>query len=148
MIARGVLLASRYFLGLLFAATAIGKLLDNRGFAQVLDSYQLGMRNGALLPLGLAISLLELTIGLNILRGWALRLNVLATLVLHLGYAALALLTLLRGIPLANCGCFGVFLARPLTWATVAEDLSLAAVSLVCWCLLRAGSGEKRLELG
>ena len=32
----------RYFLGLLFISTGIGKLLDNRGFAQVIASYKLG----------------------------------------------------------------------------------------------------------
>ncbi|MCA1674941.1 MAG: hypothetical protein LC799_23050 [Actinobacteria bacterium] len=30
----------RLFLGLLFTATGLAKLLDNRGFAQVIASYQ------------------------------------------------------------------------------------------------------------
>lgn len=137
MIAQSVLLVSRYFLGLLFVSTAIGKLLDNRGFAHVIDNYQLGIPDVALLEFALAISLLELVIGINILRGRALSKNVLATLGFHLGYAGLAFVTLLRGIALSNCGCFGVFLARSLTWSTVGEDLMLAAISLVCWLLLR-----------
>jgi uncharacterized membrane protein YphA (DoxX/SURF4 family) len=143
MIARIAFIACRYFLGLLFVATGLGKLLDNRGFAQVLDSYQLGIPDAVLLPLGLSISLLELLIGLNILRGRALSVNVLATLVFHLTYAALALITLQRGIPLTNCGCFGVFFARPLMRSTVIEDLILAAISLVCWLLLRRQQVEK-----
>lgn len=135
--AKGLALCSRYFLGILFVATAIGKLLDNRGFADVIANYRLGIPGTALLAVALTISLLELIIGINILRGRALRLNVFATLVFHLGYASLAFITLQRGITLTNCGCFGVFLARPLRWATVAEDLVLAAVSLACWLLLR-----------
>jgi Methylamine utilisation protein MauE len=137
MIARCALPACRYFLGLLFVATAVGKLLDNRGFAQVIDNYQLGIPDVALLGIALAISLLELLIGINILRGRSLSMSVLATLGFHLGYASLALVTLLRGIALSNCGCFGVFLARSLKWSTVVEDLVLAAISLVCWLMLR-----------
>ncbi len=132
-----VLAVSRYFLGLLFLATGTGKLLDNRGFSDVLASYQFGLPDALLLPMALAISLTEFAIGWNILLGRSLLLSVLATLYFHLAYASLAVLTLLRGIPLANCGCFGVFLARPLRWTTVVEDLMLAAISLVCWLLLR-----------
>lgn len=137
MTTRCVLLASRYFLGLLFVATAIGKLLDNRGFAKVINSYQLGIQDNWLLAIGLMVSLLELVIGINILRGQALQANIFATLVFHLAYAFLAFVTLLRGMAISNCGCFGVFLARSMTWATVAEDMVLAGISLVCWLLLR-----------
>ncbi|MGH8606317.1 MAG: MauE/DoxX family redox-associated membrane protein [Gammaproteobacteria bacterium] len=139
---RYVLALSRYFLGLLFLATGLGKLLDNRGFAQVLASYQLELPDGLLLPLALAISLAEFTIGLNILLSRGLLHNVLATLGFHVAYASLVLITLLRGIPLTNCGCFGVFLARPLRWMTFAEDLMLAAISLVSWLLLRRAAGN------
>ncbi len=137
MMAQNILRISRYFLGLLFVATAVGKLLDNRGFAHIIDTYQLGIPNSALLGLALSISLLELLIGINILRGRSLRMNILATLGFHLGYASLAFVTLLRGITLSNCGCFGVFLARSLKWSTVGEDLLLALISLVCWLLVR-----------
>ena len=42
----------RLFLGLLFTATGLAKLLDNRGFAEVIASYQLGLPGLLLLPLG------------------------------------------------------------------------------------------------
>lgn len=128
---RTLLWAIRSFLGALFLATGIGKLLDNRGFARVIATYELGIPERGLLPLALAISLLELAVGMNILRGRRLQQNVLATLLFHIGYTALAAATLVRGLPIENCGCFGVFLARPLRWSTVGEDLALAAVSAV-----------------
>ncbi len=140
-----VLAVSRYFLGLLFLATGIGKLLDNRGFSEVLASYQFELPQALLLPLALVISLAEFAIGLNILLGRGLLHNVLATLGFNVAYATLALITLLRGIPLTNCGCFGVFLARPLRWMTVAEDLMLAAISLVSWLLLRRAARKLAL---
>ncbi|MGH8582898.1 MAG: MauE/DoxX family redox-associated membrane protein [Gammaproteobacteria bacterium] len=138
---RYVRAASRYFLALLFLATGIGKLLDNRGFSDVLASYRFELPETLLLPLALAVSLAEFTIGLNILLGRSLLRSVLATLYFHLAYASLAMITLLRGISLTNCGCFGVFLVRPLHWTTVVEDLMLAAISLGCWLLLRRAAG-------
>ena len=130
----------RYFLGLLFVSTGIGKLLDNRGFAEIIASYKLGIAHEFLLPIGLAFSLVELWVGLNLLRGRALPTNALMTLMFHLGYASLATVTLYRDISLNNCGCFGVFWARPLTQMTVVEDLMLSGISL-CYCLLLRNSG-------
>jgi hypothetical protein len=126
----------------LFTATGLAKLLDNRGFAQVIASYQPGLPDPALLALGLLISLAELGIGANLLRGHRLRSNLWATLVFHLGYAALAAITLWRGIMIDNCGCFGVFLARPLSWGTVVEDCALAAVSALAVWLSRDPAGR------
>lgn len=131
---RGLL---RYFLGLTFVATGIGKLLDNRGFSEVIATYQLGIPEFLLLPLALVFSLTELYIGLNLVRGRYLTQSALATLYFHIGYAALGTITMLRGIALTNCGCFGVFLARPLRVVSVVEDLVLAAVSISAWWLLR-----------
>lgn len=39
--------------------------------------------------------------------------------------------TLWRGLAIANCGCFGVFLARPLTAQTVVEDVVMLGMSLL-----------------
>lgn len=133
MIKRQLLLTSRWFLGLLFAATGIGKLLDNRGFAGVIASYQTGLDSALMLPLGLIISLLELYIGVNLLLSRRLVLSLLATLFFHLFYTGLALITLYRGIELDNCGCFGIFWARPLTTTTPIEDLALSLISLLSW---------------
>jgi hypothetical protein len=137
MMARHLFTVLRYLLGLLFVATGIGKLLDNRGFAAVIATYQLGIPELLLLPLGLAVSLAELWIGRNLLQQIRVSGSILATLYFHLGYAGLAAYTLYRGIPLTNCGCFGVFLARPLRPVSVIEDLVLALISLTAWRLSR-----------
>lgn len=131
--APGAMRVGRYFLAALFIATAIGKLLDNRGFAGVIANYQLGLPEPWLLPLGLAVSLAELWIGARLLQGRHIAASAKLTLWFHLGYATLALLTLARGIPLQNCGCFGVFWARPLRPGTVVEDVTLAVISWLVW---------------
>lgn len=123
----------RYFLAALFIATGIGKLLDNRGFAGVIASYRLGLSEPLLLPLALAVSLVELWVGVQLAHGRNIAANAKLTLWFHLGYASLALLTLVRGIPLQNCGCFGVFWARPLRAGTVVEDVTLALISWLVW---------------
>jgi hypothetical protein len=40
-------------------------------------------------------------------------------------------------LKLSNCGCFGVFLARPLDWGTVVEDGVMAALSAALLLLAR-----------
>jgi uncharacterized membrane protein YphA (DoxX/SURF4 family) len=120
----------------LMLTTALGKLLDNRGFADVIATYQFPIPEPLLLPLGLIVSLVELAIGFAILTGFQLRSAALGTVAVHVGYLSLAVITNLRGIELTNCGCFGVFLARPMTWGTVIEDAILLALSLgLLWTL-------------
>jgi hypothetical protein len=77
---------------------------------------------------------------------------------LHIGFAAWAAIALLRGLHIPNCGCFGVFLARPLGWYTVLEDGVVVCVSLLLAWLVRPqehprrqgkqdGSGYRRIEI-
>jgi hypothetical protein len=56
---------------------------------------------------------------------------------MHALYAAWSAVSVLRGLKLPNCGCFGVFLVRPLGWSTVFEDLVLVGASLGLWVLVR-----------
>ena len=54
--------------------------------------------------------------------------------VLHVILLSAVLVSLWRGLAIANCGCFGVFLARPLTSQTAIEDAMMLGMSmLVLW---------------
>ncbi len=129
---RRIGLAARLLLGLVFLATAIGKLLDNRGFAGVLATFDLlPLGPGGLLAVGLVLSLAELAAGLLLLTGR--RLGVAIAAVLSVVNLVAILSALARGLPLANCGCFGVFLARPLTRTTPWEDVALLVLALLAW---------------
>lgn len=119
----------RWLFALLFLTTAVGKLLDNRGFATVLETYQLFPSFG-LLPLALFISLAELILGLWFSSGKYLTHAAWTSVVVNSGYALLAVVTNLRGLILPNCGCFGVFLPRAMTWGTVAEDFFLVGLGI------------------
>ncbi len=126
----------RYLFILLMLTTSIGKLLDNRGFAEVIKTYQL-IPIPIELPLGLAFSLMELALGLCLIRSFRLKECAWALIGLHIGYTLLAVLTLTRGIEILNCGCFGIFWARPLTLVTVFEDLVLLGLSFWFYFLVR-----------
>ncbi len=126
----------KYFFTILLITTALGKLLDNRGFAHVIDSYQFHIPQEFLLPLALFISFFELSLGVSVFQEKRRKFSATFLILVHTGYSALALVTLTRGIPLTNCGCFGVFWARPMSWMTFAEDVILTLLSIIFYFLL------------
>jgi hypothetical protein len=112
----------QYFIGGVIAASAIAKGIDLPGFARVLHTYQV-FPEPLLFSLALTITLVELSLGLWILWGNQLRISVTVAAVMNVGYAGWMTVTLLRGLQLPNCGCFGVYFPRPLTWISPIEDL-------------------------
>ena len=136
-------------LGLLFLATATGKLLDNRGFAEVLRTYDL-FPPGSLLTLGLILSLTELWLAFQLLGNRTAAVGAAGALAVNAMYTGLAVITNVRGLKLPNCGCFGVFLARPMTWSTVTEDASLTLMTAgflsMAW-RLRPGTARELEQL-
>ncbi len=135
----------KWFFALLVIATGIGKLLDNRGFAEVILTYQFGLPLTMALILGLGVSLFELFLGIFIILEKNQVRNGLLLILMHFGYVALATVSNIRGLNLQNCGCFGVFWGRPLTWWTVVEDLILLAASILFYRLCVKFSKTKEL---
>jgi hypothetical protein len=119
-----------WLVALALLATGTGKALDVPGFALVLAEYRL-------LPVGsepfvaLAVTLAELGLAMALLHPATRVMAAWGAVLLFMANAAVLSLTLLRGVPLANCGCFGVFLARPLRVWTPLEDIVLAALAIL-----------------
>lgn len=134
----------RYLIGLVLVATGIGKLLDLVGFANVISTYQVFSPSFPLYFIGLLISVGEVILGVWLFSGKYLKWAALLALLMHLSYAAWSAFALFRGLKLANCGCFGVFLARPLSISTVYEDLFM---SLLCLLLFLLGIRFERKPL-
>ena len=127
----------KYFFILLLFSTAIGKLLDIPGFADVIATYQLGISGRFATALALGVSLFELELAFYIARKpLSLIAGPILTL-MHSAYTVLAIITVSRGLELENCGCFGVFLSRPMTSITIVEDLILTGLSAMYWWLSR-----------
>ena len=98
----------KYFFILLLIFTAIGKLLDIPGFAEIIATYQLGISGHLATVLGLGLALFELGLALYMIRKpLSLVVGPLLTL-MHSTYTLLAIITVSRGIELENCGCFAV----------------------------------------
>jgi len=131
-------------IGCVLLLAAIGKLLDNRHFAEVLSQWQLFPR-WSLLPLGVVTSVAELVLAIWLFSGWKLAGAALLSVLFHLGYTIATILTLLRGIRLSDCGCFGILFPHPLNWAMAVEDIGFAALSFILYLLART-TGESKIR--
>jgi hypothetical protein len=125
-----------WLIGSVLLLAAIGKLLDNRHFAEVLAQWQL-VPGWSLLPLGVVTSLAELFLALWLFSGWRLDRAALLSVLFHLGYTVATTITLLRGIRLPDCGCFGILFPHPLNWTMAVEDIGFGVLSLILYLLAR-----------
>ena len=140
-----VTLVLRVLFIILMFTTGIGKLLDIPGFAKVIETYQMGISGYFAIAVGFSLAMFEFQLGVYLICKPKSALSGLLLTFMHLGYTALAIITLVRGIPIENCGCFGVFLARPMTTQTVFEDLFLVLLSALFWYLLKKKQSELSL---
>ena len=123
-------------LRLLFAAlllvTGGAKLLDIEGFAAVVDSYAL-LPALLITPSTWALAIMEIGLGLWLLSNRRLGAAAVLLIALHLLYLLWLMVALARGLSLPNCGCFGVYWPRPLTWFSPLEDLALLLLATLLW---------------
>ncbi len=121
--------ALRYAIACILLLTGLGKLLDVPGFVEILKTYQ-ALPGWSLVWVAVSLVLVELKTAEWLFRGRTVVLGAFASLVLHSAFTLWAAVTLLRGVEVPNCGCFGVFWARPLTPWTLVEDLVMVSASL------------------
>lgn len=132
-------------LGGLFTAMAAFQLADLPGFVRVLEAFQLGGSGNAWI---LAVMLLGWRAGQRpVAAGHTPRHPVVPALVFALTsvlWSALAAQAFGRGLTLANCGCFGVYLAQPLRWWVLPQDAALLGYSAL---LLRTATAAPRVHV-
>lgn len=128
----------RLLVGGLLLASALGKSLDLRGFVDVLVTYRL-FPDWSLWFLAFGITGIEWGLTTWILVGWQLPTGALLAMMLNGLYAMGLILTLLRGIDLPNCGCYGVFFPQPLRWYSPLEDLALVGLGYVLYVSAKKG---------
>ncbi|MBI3295543.1 MAG: hypothetical protein HYZ71_12530 [Deltaproteobacteria bacterium] len=132
--------ALRYFFQYTIALTlliaAIGKLLDNRFAAGLFAQWQI-FPNWSYLVLPLIASLSELGLSLWLFSGKALPRAALLSVIFHGTYTLLTVITLLRGIRLPDCGCFGILYAHPLDWVMAVEDAAYVFCSFVLYLIAK-----------
>lgn len=122
----------RWFFVLLLAASSIGKLADMPGFYAVIESYALLPE--AVIPISAwTLAIFESALAIWLAMAKRIEVAALSVIALHVVYLIWLAIALARGLDIPNCGCFGVFWARPLTLFTLLEDLILLALAIVLW---------------
>ncbi|GBP98777.1 hypothetical protein SSP531S_01700 [Streptomyces spongiicola] len=129
----------RLVLGALFVAMAAGQLASLRQMPGILAGYGL-VAGSAAAVLAVALIVGELVCGV-----WFLarpRSRALAPVLVFTGvavvWALLAVQAFARGLTVANCGCFGVYLVQRLSWFVLVQD---ALLLLYAGVLLRTALG-------
>jgi len=120
----------RFFVGLILISTGIGKGLDMSGFVSILASYQL-MPHYLNVLFAYTLPFIELGTGIGLILAIKRIQMAWLAVAIHVLMLCTVIITLSRGIVVPNCGCFGVFLARPLSTVTAIEDLVMLTMSLL-----------------
>ena len=127
-LARRVRPSARTVLAVLLLAMAAGQLSDVGGFARILATYRV-FPSGLLTPVAWMVAGVEAMAGVLLLG--ARRCGGWWALLVAVAWAALGLQAFARGLPVHNCGCFGVHLGQPLRWWVLLEDAEF--VALAAW---------------
>jgi Methylamine utilisation protein MauE len=120
--------------GLLVAGMAAGQLASLEAFGAALESYEL---LGPFVPaakLGLPVLELAVAVGLLLSRRLPSLVSQVAGLLgllVALVWATLAAQAFARGLVVANCGCFGAYLAQSLRWWVLLEDAYMLALAFL-----------------
>ena len=123
---------ARIVIGVVCLASALGKSLDLPGFVEVLATYRLFPDRG-LWAIAFIVTGLEWALAVWLLAGRRIETGALLALILYGSYAAGLTITLLRGLDLPNCGCYGVFFPQPLRWYSPLEDMVLVGMCYALW---------------
>lgn len=126
----------RGLFALLLFTTTVTKLMDMPGFYAVIATYKV-LPAVLIAPSAWALVLTELLLFAWLVWGRQLRWVGLALIAMHTVYLVWISVALARGLELDNCGCFGVYFARPLRWYTPLEDLVLIVMAVAFWALAK-----------
>jgi uncharacterized membrane protein YphA (DoxX/SURF4 family) len=118
----------RWAFALLLTIAGATKLADMRGFYAVVEAYR--VLPEVMVPIAAwVLAIGELALAAWLLSARAPRAAASALVVLHVVYFGWISVAALRGLEIANCGCFGVYWPRPLTALTFVEDAVLIALA-------------------
>lgn len=108
-----LLVIIRVCMGCLFIVSGFGKLIEpTQNFLYIVQSYELF---GTVLEKAAAYAVpwVELFLGIFLILGLGLKWVLRALLILIVMFILILSQALIRGLPLADCGCFGDFISFP-----------------------------------
>lgn len=125
----------RTVLGTVYTAMAVGQLASFGHMPRILSTYGL-VTGGAATALAVALIAGELVCGVWFLarpRSKAVA-PVWVFTAVSVVWTVLAVQAYARGLAVANCGCFGIYLTQQLSWFVLLQD---ALTLFYAWLLLR-----------
>lgn len=129
----------RWLLGLVFLASALGKIADPAGFADNVAGYRL-LPNVVVNPFAMVLPWLEALVGLSLLNRVAHRGSALLAVLLNVVFLGAVGSAMARGLDV-DCGCFTVAKSK-VGWELVARDVVLLGMSLVVLFARTGKSGD------
>jgi Methylamine utilisation protein MauE len=137
----------RIVLGTVFTAMALGQLASIGEMPRILAAYGL-VDHAAVMVVAVALIVGELVCGVWFLARPRSRavVPVWAYTAVAVVWSGMAVQAYGRGLVVANCGCFGVYLSQSLSWFVFVEDalmLFYAVLLLRCSRGARAGPGAQ-----
>ena len=120
----------RWAFALLLFTAGAGKLADLRGFYEIVAAYR-ALPEWIVPVAACGLALGELALAAWLASGRARPTAASVLILLHVGYLFWISAAAIRGLEIANCGCFGVYWPRPLTALTFVEDAVLIALAVV-----------------
>jgi uncharacterized membrane protein YphA (DoxX/SURF4 family) len=127
-------LVARLIVGGTLLAAGVLKVGHFDALASTIAAYRIPFLSpSVILPLSVAIPLVEILVGAYVLIGLYTRAVAAVAMCEFAVFAAAVASVVVRGIP-APCGCFGPGDTRPASWLEVARDLGLAALAaFILW---------------
>ncbi|OGC82559.1 MAG: hypothetical protein A2788_01140 [Candidatus Abawacabacteria bacterium RIFCSPHIGHO2_01_FULL_46_8] len=134
----GLAIFIQVFIGLFFVVTGVAKLLEPKAkAAAIVRAYKL-LPSTIIFPLVKLLPWVEGLVGIGVLVGLALAeigwWSLWAVIVMLAIYTLAALLTIIRGIKMADCGCFGALNIDASPGATITKNVIM--ILAVLWLLL------------
>lgn len=129
-----LILLARLVVGGALLAAGVLKIGHFDSLASTMAAYRIPFLSpSVIIPLSIAIPLIETLVGAYILIGLYTRAAAVIALCEFVIFAAAVASVVVRGIS-APCGCFGPGDVRPASWLEVGRDLALAAVAaFIAW---------------
>lgn len=122
-------------IGLVFVVSAALKMVDPVGTSLIVGAYlkflHLGFLDGFAMPIGVALCMIEMIVGVGLVTGVSRRFFAISTLVL-LSFFTLVSILLVVFNPDMHCGCFGEFIHLTHT-QTLVKNIVLLVMALVAF---------------
>lgn len=122
-----VALGGRFALGWFFVLAGVTKLADLAAFEKAVRDYRI-LPGRLVRPVARVLPPTEVAAGALMGAGVAIRVVGVGLTLLLVVFAVVVAINLVRGRRI-DCGCFGGLGSKPITWATVARNVVLAAVA-------------------